>query len=190
MEKIYNVYLASSIFDERDLMYNEWLAKEIEKRWPNIKLYVPHRNAAINDKTKCADSTMIFDGDYNRLKNTDVLIVCIDGDVIPSGSSCEIGLFGEMCMHDKNKFILGLCTDSRDGSKTHSIEKDELLASGPCESQYSYFNLFTCGCIIKNGALFSSSTELLNYINYRFNNNNEDLILKKDSFRDSIFKYE
>jgi hypothetical protein len=44
---------------------------------------------------------------------TDVLIACIDGDVLPSGTCAEIGKFHEKVMRGDNKYIIGICTDTR-----------------------------------------------------------------------------
>ena len=55
MRKI-RVYLASQIFAECWRDYNEKLAQAIEENFPQIELYAPQRNKAINDKTKCASA--------------------------------------------------------------------------------------------------------------------------------------
>ena len=88
-----NVYLAGPIFCEGDRMRNEKWSAQIRNAIPRINLYNPLENKEINDKTKCASSWQIADGDNARLDETDVLIACIDGDVIPSGTSAEIGKF-------------------------------------------------------------------------------------------------
>lgn len=99
MEKI-KVYLAGSMFCEADRMYNAYLAERIRDRFGDmIDLYVPQENTSINDKTKCADSNAIFWGDYNRLKNTDIFIARIDGDIPPSGTSAEIGIMSQRIQH-------------------------------------------------------------------------------------------
>jgi len=41
------------------------------------------------------------------------LIACIDGDVLPSGTCAEIGKFHEKIMRGDNKYIIGICTDTR-----------------------------------------------------------------------------
>jgi len=55
---------------------------------------------------------------------TDVLIACIDGDVLPSGTCAEIGKFHEKIMRGDNRYIIGICTDTRQCYNTHSVEKD------------------------------------------------------------------
>ena len=38
---------------------------------------------------------MVASADNARLDNTDILIACIDGDVLPAGTCAEIGKFHE-----------------------------------------------------------------------------------------------
>lgn len=185
MEKI-KVYLAGSMFCEADRMYNAYLAERIRDRFGDmIDLYVPQENTSINDKTKCADSNAIFWGDYNRLKNTDIFIARIDGDIPPSGTSAEIGIMSQRICDAKDRFhaavsrannieevseavknnpvptIIGLCTDSRNPARTYLDAKNELMRTQDYESQYCYFNLFTVGCIKVNGILATSVDMLL-----------------------------
>ena len=93
-----NVYLAGGIFTYGDELRNTEWARKIRLALPKINLYSPIENTEINGvegKKKFADSQMIADGDNKRLDNTDILIACIDGDVIPAGTSAEIGVMRE-----------------------------------------------------------------------------------------------
>lgn len=175
MNKI-KVYLAGSMFCEADRMYNALLAQKIRERvGDKIDLYVPQENKSINDKTKCANSYDIFWGDYNRLQETDIFIARIDGDVIPSGSSAEIGIMSQRRQYwEQNKIgyppiIIGLCTDSRNPKRTYLDAKNELMKNEDYESQYCYFNLFTVGCIKVNGLLATSIDELVNKLEAEVN---------------------
>jgi hypothetical protein len=47
-------YLASQIFAECWRDYNEKVVDRILGAYPDLDLYVPQMNKAINDKTKCA----------------------------------------------------------------------------------------------------------------------------------------
>lgn len=154
------VYLASSIFYEKDMMWNKYICKKIVERFPNIDLYSPILNEEINDKTKSAGAIQIAEGDLERLDSTDILIAVLDNDVIPSGTSAEIGYFSRMCIADSNKTIIGLYTDTRECSKTFSQEKIERLHE-PGENQFSYANLFTLGLVKKFGILTLSSDEMI-----------------------------
>ena len=108
------IYLAGPIFFYGDYLRNiEWATK-IRERFPNVYLYSPVENTDINGvegKKKFAGSQEIANGDNIRLDNTDILIACIDGDVLPSGTCAEIGKFHEKIMRGDNKYIIGICTD-------------------------------------------------------------------------------
>ena len=55
-----NIYLAGPIFTERDRMYLDYLFDRIQSVFPDAKIYVPHRNKEINDKTKSATSYDVY----------------------------------------------------------------------------------------------------------------------------------
>lgn len=152
-------YLAGGIFFLGDYMRNlEW-SKKIRAAFPDIDLYSPVENTDINGaegKKKFADSIMIAKADNARLDYADVLIACIDGDVVPSGTSAEIGKFHEKIMRGDDKFIIGICTDTRQCCLTHSAEKDAGGAVSIGNQQYSYQNLYTTGLINDVGVLVTN----------------------------------
>ena len=170
MERKIKIYLAGSMFCEADRMYNAYLAQKIRERVGDlIDLYVPQENMAINDKTKCANSEDIFWGDYNRLKECDIFIARIDGDIPPSGTSAEVGMMSQRIQTWDDKkgprpTIIGLCTDSRNPKTTYLDAKNELMRTRDYESQYCYFNLFTLGCIKVNGKLVTSADALVDAV--------------------------
>ena len=92
------VYLAGPIFFYGDYLRNiEW-ANKIRNVFPGIDLYSPVENTEINGvegKKKFAGSQEVANADNERLNNSDILIACIDGDVLPSGTCAEIGKFHE-----------------------------------------------------------------------------------------------
>lgn len=179
---IVHMYLAGSMFCEADRIYNAKITKDIveglaEKgyiRNEDYTLYVPQENLSINDKTKCADSRAIFNGDYERLKDTDILIARIDGDIPPSGTSAEIGMMAQRYKTEENSRIyqngimtpkiIGLCTDVRNPRTTYSNEKNILMHSEDYENQYCYFNLFTIGCIKTAGVLATNIDQIIQEI--------------------------
>ena len=80
-EKKIRVYLASQIFAECWRDYNDKIADAIEARFPQIELYVPQRNASINDKTNCATAEEIAQGDFTQnLDHDDIMVAVVDGD--------------------------------------------------------------------------------------------------------------
>lgn len=152
-------YLAGSIFYCGDVLRNtEWAAK-IREAFPTLDLYSPIENTDINGaegKKKFAGSQEIANGDNARLNETDILIACLDGDIIPSGTCAEIGKFHEKIERGDNKFIVGICTDNRQMYLTHSEEKDLGGASALGEAQYSYQNLYVTGLVKQGGVLVSN----------------------------------
>ena len=154
-----NAYLAGSIFYYCDVLRNTEWAKKIRDAIPNINLYSPIENTDINGaegKKKFAGSQEIANGDNIRLNNTDILIACIDGDVLPSGTCAEIGKFHEKIENGAHKYIIGICTDNRQCYLTHSDAKNDGGASALGEQQYSYQNLYVTGLIKQGGILVSN----------------------------------
>ena len=157
---IQHAYLAGNIFNESGRMYLDYIADKIKSFWPELDLYVPHRNASINDKTKCAGSKEIYEADMERLKKADLLIAVVSGDLPPIGTTCEIGIYTQLQEQNPNKKLLCLYDDNRNGSTTFSEEKVERLKSDIAENQWHYFNLFLTGCIKAHGKMFNTSEEL------------------------------
>ena len=164
----FTAYLAGPIFTYGDLLRNtEWAAK-LREAFPTMDLYSPVENTDINGvegKKKFAGSKEIATADNARLDKTDVLIACIDGDVLPAGTCAEIGKFHEKIVRGDKKFIVGICTDNRQCALTHSDAKDRGGAASLGEQQYSYQNLYVTGLIKDAGVLVSSIDEAIAAIN-------------------------
>ena len=161
------VYLAGSIFYIGDQYRNEAWAKKIRDIFPGIDLYSPIENTDINGiegKKKFAGSKMIASADNERLDNTDILIACIDGDVLPSGTCAEIGVMREKIRRGDHKYVIGICTDNRECSRTHSQAKDDGAAADICEQQYSYQNLYVVGCIKESGVLVNNIDDAIEFM--------------------------
>ena len=153
------VYLAGPIFFYGDYLRNiEW-ANKIRNVFPDIDLYSPVENTEINGvegKKKFAGSQEVANADNERLNNSDILIACIDSDVLPSGTCAEIGKFHEKIENGAHKYIIGICTDNRQCYLTHSEAKDAGGAAALGEQQYSYQNLYVTGLIKQGGILVSN----------------------------------
>lgn len=161
------IYLAGSIFYYGDVLRNAEWAKKIREAIPEVDLYSPIENTAINGsegKKKFAGSQEIANGDNIRLNNTDILVACIDGDVLPSGTCAEIGKFHEKIERGEHKYIVGICTDNRQMYLTHSEAKDSGGAASLGEQQYSYQNLYVTGLIKQGGILVSDINEAITFI--------------------------
>ncbi len=149
------VYFASPLFNEMEQMYNAAVVKRLREENPNLEIYLPQENMAINDKSLYADSIMIADGDNDRLFESDILIAVLDGPVIDVGVATEVGV-----AYAKGMKIFGLYTDTRQGF-TATDKKIDALRTEVAENQFHYVNLFTVGCIKKNGQILRSTEELI-----------------------------
>ena len=160
-------YLANGLFSESDQLYNEYLAEKIRDNFPNLDLYVPQENAALNDKSGYANSLAIFNGDNFYLDSSDLMIAIIDGVEIDSGVAVEIGRFITLKEFDKskNRNIFGIYSDIRQQGRTNSQKIDALIADGS-ENQFMYRNLYVIGAIKANGFLVSSSDGLIEKMKY------------------------
>lgn len=156
-------YLAGSIFYYGDVLRNtEWAAR-IRKAIPDIDLYSPIENTDINGsegKKKFGSPIMIAQADNERLDKSDILIACLDGDVIPAGTSAEIGKFHEKIVRGDKKLLVGILTDNRQCCLTYSEAKDE----GGREigaQQYSYQNIYVTGLIKDAGYLYTNINDVI-----------------------------
>lgn len=156
-------YLAGSIFYLGDKYRNEYFAQKLREAIPSIDLYNPLENTAINDKTKFADARAIANGDNERLDKSELLIACIDGDVLPSGTCAEIGKFHEKIARGDKKLLIGICTDTRQQFLTHSEQKDATYTE-PGECQYCYENLYVTGLIKQAGTLVTNIEDAIQAI--------------------------
>jgi len=166
MQKV-RIYVASQIFAECWRDFNEKLAQRIEKEFPSVELYVPQRNKAINDKTKCASAEGIAQGDFtNNLDHDDIMIAVVDGDTPGIGTTVEIGYFSRMCQDEIERFgstkkkIISLYTDSRECSNTVMDAKVEKLHEF-AECQFSYLNLLLVGALKRYGVMCRTIDEVV-----------------------------
>ena len=166
------IYLAGPIFCYGDLLRNTEWAKKVREAIPGVDLYSPVENTEINGvegKKKFAGSQEVANGDNARLDNTDILIACIDGDVVPAGTSAEIGKFHEKIARGDHKYIVGICTDNRQMYLTHSSEKNWGGAASLGEQQYSYQNIYVTGLIKQGGILVSNIEDAIAFIKCKEN---------------------
>lgn len=160
------VYLAGSIFYIGDVYRNTAWAKRIRDTFPGVDLYSPIENTEINGeegKKKSATAKMIADGDNARLDHTDILIACLDGDVLPVGTSAEIGRMSEKIARGDHKYIIGVLTDNRAAHKTYSDAKNEAMKEIG-ETQYCYQNLYVLGLIKECGILVDNIDDAIDYM--------------------------
>jgi hypothetical protein len=151
-------YLGSFFFDKFGFDGTTKLGQKIRQE-TGLELYIPQENGEINDK-KNNDGNItaetIYQGDTDRLIESDILIACVDGVEIDSGLSTEIGLvagYNETCLKygipHKPKFIIGYYTDCRQ------------FGTG---DNHMYKNLYTMGAIEKFGIIVNNENDLINEI--------------------------
>ena len=164
MDKKIKAYFAAPIFTERDRNFNQLLADQILAKCPDLDLYMAQNNASINDKTGCANSADIYVGDVTRLKEADLLITIMSGDVPPIGSSYEVAYFCALCEQDPRKRIVALYDDCREATLTYSTAKEQAMLSGIAENQYPYINLLAVGYVKKWGYIYNTSKEFVDAV--------------------------
>lgn len=178
------IYLAGPIFTYGDLLRNTEWAEKVRAAIPGVDLYSPVENTDINGvegKKKFAGSQEIANADNERLDSTDILIACIDGDVLPAGTCAEIGKFHEKIWRGDHKYIVGICTDNRQMFLTHSEAKDKGGAAALGEQQYSYQNLYVTGLIKQGGILVSNIDDAIAFIKEHENEFPHQLEMNFDS---------
>jgi nucleoside 2-deoxyribosyltransferase len=148
-------YLANGLFSLADRNLNEKIAHTLRWGVPNLKMYVPQENPAINDKNAFADSITIAKADCEELMKSDFLVAVIDGVEIDAGVAAEIGIFSTT-----GKPIFALYTDVRQLGRNNQKKIDALVEDGT-ENQFIYRNLFVIGLIKQtDGGIFNDIEQL------------------------------
>lgn len=158
MSKI-KVYFAAPLFTSGEQLYNKEIMKIIReclafyKAKDEFDFYIPQEQP-INDKSKYADSQIIAKLDSEKVKECDILIAVLDGQVIDPGVASEIGM-----AYSLDKKVYGLYTDIR---QKGADNKDKVKALREvAENQFHYVNLFTTGLIkLGNGKIFNNAMDL------------------------------
>lgn len=145
------------MFAQSDLRYNQHLVKQIRELSPEITVYLPQENEAINDKSAYADSKMIALADTEEVLKSDLMVAVLDGITIDAGVASEIGV-----AYAKEIPIIALYSDTRQQGAENQKKLDALLT--PAENQFHYLNLYTVGLVKLNGQVVASEAELLEAI--------------------------
>ncbi|WP_086444294.1 nucleoside 2-deoxyribosyltransferase [Candidatus Enterococcus lemimoniae] len=155
------IYFAGPMFAKADLLYNEFLVKQIRALDDSLEVYLPQENGAINDKTAYADSTMIAVADTERVLESDLLVAVLDGITIDAGVASEIGV-----AYAKNIPMIGLYTDTRQQGADN--QKKLAALSETAENQFHYLNLYTIGLLKLNGTVATNEQDFLELIKEPF----------------------
>ncbi|HLO11339.1 MAG TPA: nucleoside 2-deoxyribosyltransferase [Pseudoneobacillus sp.] len=151
-----NGYLASHFFNDAGLMWTEMIARKLREYFPQVNWYVPQENGEINDK-EANDATItdigIARGDNAHLKETNILVSCLDGVEIDSGVASEIGYMvgrmeteKELSVHPTPRFIVGIYTDMRQ------------VGTG---DNHFYINMYVKGNVRIGGTVVKSVDEVI-----------------------------
>lgn len=106
-----NVYIAAPMFSKAELHYNEEVAKAIEQL--GYSVFLPQRTGykmvdLLEYMSPHDAKRKIFDKDFNAVKESDIIVVILDGRCIDEGACVELGIgfaLGKSCY--------GLKTDPR-----------------------------------------------------------------------------
>ncbi|MBP1044690.1 nucleoside 2-deoxyribosyltransferase [Enterococcus sp. BWM-S5] len=151
------IYFAGPMFAKADLLYNEYLVKEIRALSSEIQVYLPQENEAINDKAAYADSKMIALADTEKVLESDLLVAVLDGLTIDAGVASEIGV-----AYAKDIPVIAVYTDTRQQGADNSKKLAALQETG--ENQFHYLNLYTVGLIKLNGDVYNTEAGFLEAI--------------------------
>lgn len=151
------LYFANALFSQADFNYNAHLVARIRQDNPDLNVYVPQENAAINDKQAYADAKMIAQADTKAVVNSDLVVAVLDGPTIDAGVASEVGV-----AYANNIPILGLYTDSRQQGADNQQKIAALQEIA--ENQFHYLNLYTVGLIKLNGNVYNNEDDLLKAI--------------------------
>lgn len=147
------IYFANALFSQADFNYNATLVATLRQAFPDVTIYLPQENAAINDKQAYANAVMIAQADTAELTHSDLMLAVLDGATIDAGVASEIGV--AFANHIP---IIGLYTDSRQQGATNSQKLTALQTIA--ENQFHYLNLYTIGLIKQNGLIVNQLADL------------------------------
>lgn len=148
------VYFANGLFSQADAEFNAKIVAKIRAQYPLVEVYLPQKNASINDKNNYANSLMIAKADTDEVLASDLLIAVLDGPTIDNGVASEIGV-----AYQAKVPIIGLYTDTRRLGADNQQKLNALQEVA--ENQFHYLNLYTTGLIKLNGKIVTSVDDLV-----------------------------
>lgn len=143
------IYLGCDLFTEGQRWQAKEIQKAIENEFPEIDLYNPADNMDINDKSSgFASNYQILLADYERLKNSDILIGLMD--------TKDLGLAAEMGIaFERGLAIFQLYTDIRLEGNEKNDKFDE-MKKDIFQNDFLYINKLVTGLSYadKDGNIF------------------------------------
>ncbi len=132
------IYLGCDLFTEGQRWQALEIQKALEKKFSDIEIYNPAQNLEINDKS--AGFTTNYDillADYERLKNSDILIGLMD--------TKDLGLAAEMGIaFERGVQIFQLYTDIRLGGNDKE-DKFDPMKKDIFQNDFLYINKLVTG---------------------------------------------
>lgn len=132
------IYLGCDLFTEGQKWQALEIQKALEKKFSDIEIYNPAQNLEINDKS--AGFTTNYDillADYERLKNSDILIGLMD--------TKDLGLAAEMGIaFERGVQIFQLYTDIRLGGNDKE-DKFDPMKKDIFQNDFLYINKLVTG---------------------------------------------
>lgn len=132
------VYWANSLFGQADRSFNDSCIAILRGR--GYEVLCP-QGKPFNEPNTQTDARTIFLTDTEMIKESDVLIACIDQETIDCGVACEIGIAWAL-----GKRLIALYTDFR------QYRRGEYCM---------YKNPYVIGCILKSGVMTRSLDEVI-----------------------------
>lgn len=94
----------------------------------------------------------VFEVDLAGVQWANVLVALLDGPDVSSGTACEMGIFYELALHDRQKMgMLGVLTDDRPRLRNTSNVGESI-------------NFFTLGCVEKVGKVYPSIDGVIEHL--------------------------
>ena len=84
-----HLYFASPLFTEMERAFNAQVVANLRAQVPDLTVFLPQEQEAINDKNAYADSQMIARYDTEAVLKSDVLVAVLDGQLIDPGVAPE-----------------------------------------------------------------------------------------------------
>ncbi|HBY99411.1 MAG: nucleoside 2-deoxyribosyltransferase [Ardenticatenaceae bacterium] len=119
----------------------------------------------------------VFEVDMIGVRGANAVVALLDDPDVSSGTSCEMGIFYELALHNPaKKGILGILTDERPRLRD---------AGGVGES----INFFTLGCVLKRGAIYPSVEGVIEHLARWQEELEREGVLREGSEDDALSQY-
>ena len=112
------IYFAGPLFCKAEKTFNLKLTEKLEES--GFSVFLPQRDGVDPNKSHYDSLTeeerfkKIFDTDRNKILQSDIFLIVLDGRVPDEGACVELGIaYEQKCLKNKDKLLIGLKTDWR-----------------------------------------------------------------------------